>query len=211
MEALRWLLHEGVARGSRHVHPEFALWRAGALRRAAVRARLVRRGAAARGGGVEPQEPSRARCFRAASCCIPPRSSTCGCGRSTRIVFASGYGWLVVGSFFWRDRTIGGADRRASARMRPLGVAAGAVDSGRDDRRIAGVRVRLLGFALRVPPHSGAVGVPQGAPFGGGDDDLHRDAAAPGRDHLLHERDRRCTTGLAFGLMTYLSVPASAT
>ena len=40
------------------------------------------------------------------------------------IVFASGYGWLVVGGFFWRDRTIGALDR-AFGRHAALGAPPG--------------------------------------------------------------------------------------
>ena len=57
----------------------------------------------------------------------------------------------------------------------------------RDIGRVVGVRVRLLVLPLRVSPHSRPVGVPQGASFGGSDDDPDRDASAPHRDHRFHE------------------------
>ena len=78
--------------------------------------------------------------------------------------------------------------RIRAARARPL---AGLDDPDARDRAAdPGLRTRLLVRPLRFSQDPGAVGVPQGPPFRRGDDDAHRIAPAPGRDHRVHELDR---------------------
>ena len=124
MEALRWVMHEGVTHvtgtfsaGSPYGVPALC----GALIFALVWFMLRRRAR---------RRPMSLKLFRRA---VFPRwliahpSSWVDVRLWTlnTIVFAGGYTWLLVGSFFWRDRMIGALTSLSGAHA-PLGVSPGA-------------------------------------------------------------------------------------
>ena len=123
-------------------------------------------------------------------------------------VFASGYAWLVVGSFFWRDRMIG-ALTAIARRPRPARRPAAAGAAGRDARGIARVRIRLLGLALRC-----SIAFPALWEF----HKVHHSAEVMTtftemRQHpveiIFFMNVIALCTGLTFGLMTYLFGPGT--
>ena len=120
------------------------------------------------------------------------------------LVLAGGTGYLAFGNVFCRDATLG-ASTPASARARPPLGPPGRCWRSRHCSSCSPTN-SLIGRPLPLPPHSCAVGISQGAPFGGVMTTFTELRQHP-VEILAFMNLIAIATGAVFGVMTYLFGP----